>query len=69
MTKNEFCFNDGSTTTDGGDDKNDFYSFRSINYDHMHLSHRDFSLKIDHANDSELHRKDASFVLEEMKRS
>ena len=57
MTRNEF-FNDG-------DNNEAYYSFRSINFDHMHLCHRGFTLRIDVSGDSDLHRNDASFVLDE----
>merc|ERR1712045_232428 len=62
MTKNEFF--DG---TKDGADGNDYYSFRSINFDHMHLCHRGLSLKIDYGDDIDLHKKNASFVLEVFK--
>ena len=59
MHKNEFF---KSNTEDGGVD---YYSFYSINYD-MHISHRGYVLKIDVARDSELHKNDATFTLEEL---
>jgi len=55
MRKNEFFNDEGK----------DYYSFRSINYDHMHLCHRGYQLRIDHSGDSDLHQNDASFVLDE----
>ena len=46
-------------------EKNRFYdgfiSFHSINYKNHYIGHREYTLKIAIANDSELHKNDASF--------
>lgn len=53
MSKNEFFKEEGV----------DYHSFHSINLEGFYISHRSFVLRIDIANDGELHRNDASFVL------
>ena len=40
-------------------------SFESVNYPGKFISHRSFVLKIEGADDSDLHRNDASFFLEQ----